>query len=567
MKWSDISIGKKIMAAIGVVLLMLGITTMWTISGISDIIKNGMHAMLMEQLSGEVLQREVDHLKWAQEVGKYVHNDQASELNVQLDHTQCAFGTWYYGSGRKEVEAVLPALKESLMNIEEPHRKLHESAAMIKKDHQEGRYSEARQVYTAVTMEQLKSVQDLLKKMETATKEESRASGTRMMVTIDSTRKAVIAVGIIAIIVGVLSGIIIARAITRPIEKGVAFAQLVAGGDLSKDLAINQGDEMGHLADALNSMVQRLRDVVTDVKTAADNVASGSQELSAGSEQLSQGATEQAASAEEASSSIEEMHATIRQNAENAEQTERMAIKSAANAEKSGNAVTRTVSAMKDIAAKISIIEEIARQTNLLALNAAIEAARAGEHGKGFAVVASEVRKLAERSQLAAKDIGQLSSTSVEVAEQASAMLSRLVPDIRKTADLVQEISAASKEQTAGTEQINGAIQQLNNVVQHNAGSAEEMASTAEELSSQAEQLQSTISFFKVASAGRRVTPKLRPTSALMRPVWTAPLVQKAPQARPAVLAAQKGFAMSVYHRDGNGNGNGDGREAEFERF
>jgi methyl-accepting chemotaxis protein len=195
---------------------------------------------------------------------------------------------------------------------------------------------------------------------------------------------------------------------------------------------------------------------------------------------------------------VEEMNSTIKQNADNAFRTGKIALRSANHALESGKAVAEAVTAMKDIASRIAIIEEIARQTNLLALNAAIEAARAGEHGKGFAVVASEVRKLAERSQLAAGEIGRLSASSVDVAERAGAMLGELVPDIQKTSELVQEISASSREQASGADQINGAIQQLNNVIQQNAGAAEEMASTAEELSSQAERLQETVTFFKV---------------------------------------------------------------------
>ena len=241
--------------------------------------------------------------------------------------------------------------------------------------------------------------------------------------------------------------------------------------------------------------------VMIDVKTASDYVTVGSRQLSSVASGLSQGASEQAASAEEVSSSMEEMSANIRQNADNALQTEKIALKSAEDAQEGGKAVEDAVAAMKEIASKISIIEEISRQTDLLALNAAIEAARAGDHGKGFAVVASEVRKLAERSQRAARGISELSGSSVEVAEKAGDMLARLVPDIQKTADLVQEISVASSEQNKGTEQINQAIQQLDQVTQQNASSSEEMASTSEELSSQAEQLQNAIAFFGIRSS------------------------------------------------------------------
>jgi len=250
---------------------------------------------------------------------------------------------------------------------------------------------------------------------------------------------------------------------------------------------------------ALGAMVDKLTEVVAGIQAVSGQAMTGSQEVSVSAERLSEGATEQAASAEEVSASMEQMGANIRQNAENAMQTEKIAVKSASDAKDGGRAVLETVTAMKEIATKISIIEEIARQTNLLALNAAIEAARAGEHGKGFAVVASEVRKLAERSQGAAAEISNLSTSSVAVAEQAGQMLQRIVPDIQKTAELVQEISAACTEQDSGADQVNKALQQLDQIIQQNASAAEEMAATSEELQAQAANLQDTISFFKTS--------------------------------------------------------------------
>jgi methyl-accepting chemotaxis protein len=283
--------------------------------------------------------------------------------------------------------------------------------------------------------------------------------------------------------------------------KGTAkVADAIANGDLTIE-AKPQSDK-DTLGIALENMVVKLRHIVSRVSTAAENMSAGSLELSASAEQLSQGATEQASSAEEASSSMEEMASNVKQNADNAGQTETIARRSAADAEASGIAVGRAVDAMQTIASKINIVQEIARQTDLLALNAAVEAARAGEHGRGFAVVASEVRKLAERSQAAAAEIGTLSADTVKVAREAGEMLAKLVPDIKKTAQLVEEITAACREQDVGSAQINTAIQQLDKVTQQNAGASQEVSSTSEELSAQAEQLQQTISYFRIDADG-----------------------------------------------------------------
>jgi methyl-accepting chemotaxis protein len=281
-----------------------------------------------------------------------------------------------------------------------------------------------------------------------------------------------------------------------------AVAEEIANGNLQVTAKERSGQDK--LMQALSAMINGLTEVVEKVKNATDSVTTGSNELGIGSTKISEGANKQAASAEEASSSMEQMTSNIKQNADNALQTEKIALQSAQNAKIGGKAVTETVIAMKEIAGKISIIEEIARQTNLLALNAAIEAARAGEHGKGFAVVASEVRKLAERSQIAAAEINKLSATSVEVAENAGEMLSKLVPDITKTAELVQEITAASNEQNAGAEQINKAIQQLDQVIQQNVTASEELTSTAMNFTSQAEQLQSIMAFFTIDDKSKK---------------------------------------------------------------
>ncbi len=355
----------------------------------------------------------------------------------------------------------------------------------------------------------------------------------------------------------------VSKMITNALGKAVVMARELSEGNLSLEIEVNSGDEAGQLLSGMKNMMKKLKDIVTDVKNAADNVATASQQMSGSSQEMSQGATEQAASAEEVSSSMEEMVSNIKQNADNAQQTEKIALKSAQDAQDGGKAVVETVSAMKQIATKIAIIEEIARQTNLLALNAAIEAARAGEHGKGFAVVAAEVRKLAERSQTAAAEINKLSASSVEVAERAGEMLMKTVPDIRRTAELVSEINASSSEQDTGAQQINKAIQQLDQVIQQNASVTEEMASTAEELSSQAAQLQDTVAFFRIDTGtkkARRVDSTAMKAAHKPPPSVGHPKVYGAETSNNGKDAGRTGIAVDL----GSGR---DSIDEEFERL
>lgn len=303
---------------------------------------------------------------------------------------------------------------------------------------------------------------------------------------------------VIGVVLAVLLGMFISNNLTMPVQRLVATAEKMAKGDLAVDISYEYTDEIGKLFSSFKMMVNNLTKFTIDVQEVADLVANGSLQVNRSAQSLAQGATEQASSVEEISSSMEEMSGTVKQNADNAHQTSAIAVQSAKDGAEGGRSVSSTVTAMRSIADKIRVIEEIARQTNMLALNAAIEAARAGEHGKGFAVVAAEVRKLAERSQTAAKEIGELSITSVAIAEQAGKILHDIVPGIQRTADLVQEISASSSEQSDGIGQVAKAMHQLDQVIQSTMASTEEMSAASEELSAQAEHLQDVASFFKV---------------------------------------------------------------------
>jgi len=328
-------------------------------------------------------------------------------------------------------------------------------------------------------------------------------------------------IGGVFIAAGISLGFYMAARIAHPLNTFTAKLQDINIGNsglIRWDEAADRRDEIGDVARSFNQFIETLTKIIGQVRTVTDAVSTASTQVSSSAQLLSRGTSEQAASVEETTASLEEMNASITQNADNSRQMEQMALKGAEDMGQSGKAVAESVDAMKTIAEKISIVEDIAYQTNLLALNAAIEAARAGEHGKGFAVVATEVRKLAERSQNAAQEISSVASSSVKVAERAGHMLTELVPAIRKTAELVQEVATASREQSAGVAQVNRAMNQVDQVTQRNAAAAEELSSTANGMAAQAEHLQRLMSLFKVkasdqnrASADHEQNPQAEP--------------------------------------------------------
>lgn len=569
-----VTIKQKLAATFSIVILLTGVMAWLGISSLgslntamSDLLSGPVQRAVMEySLQNDMLQvlRAEKNMLLADtpsEIAKYGAQEVSlrNEFSARLDKL-IAIGSV---EGKKKM-VPLQASWSKWIAVQDRVRDLVGSGQLASA--KEIHMNQAR-VLTGEISKVLDEVIDLNNQYMSQTKESTSAQ-------FETMRQLLLIAGGLVVLIGTGAGVWISLSISRGLSRAVALANAVAAGDLDQRVEVTSRDEIRDLVNALNTMTEKLRTIVGETLGAAENVSAGSQELSAGAEELSAGATEQASAAEEASASMEEMAANIKQTADNAAQTEKIARQSSLDAQMSGDAVTRAVQAMQTIAEKITFVQEIARQTDLLALNAAVEAARAGEHGRGFAVVASEVRKLAERSQTAAAEIGALSSQTVTAARDAGDMLIKLVPDIKKTAELVEEISAACREQDIGAEQVNQAIQQLDKVIQQNAGASEQMSATSEELAAQAEQLQTSISYFHVdgdtapavahapikavASPSRvpRLATKLGFTSV---PAGTT----KSTGARHPALATagRSGVKLDL------GHGGADSRDAEFERY
>ena len=490
----------KILSGFAAILLLLLLAVGWGSLGLGNVLRLTDQVVEADALRDHLAQREIDHLNWAAELSYFVFDPRIEQLSVELDHTKCGFGRWYYGEGRRHAEALFPEITPRMSAIETPHRLLHESAHDIaqstRTDPSRARgatlYREHTIPHLQAVQKELGAMSELIAKGSAQVHRQLETGGVRTQWIQNS-------VAAISLLLGAILAWLITESTMRQLGEDPAtlqtVAQQIAKGDLTVSLDIKQP---GSLAASMHAMVEQIKDVVTDVRAGSDNLSSASSEVSSTAQSLSQSATEQAAGVEEATSSIEQLQHSVTNNTVSARTTNDIARQSAQQAEQGGAAVARTVVAMKEIAGKINLIEEIAYKTNLLALNAAIEAARAGEHGKGFTVVAAEVRKLAENSGNTAKDINQLATNSVAIAEEAGQLLEAMVPNIVKTAALIADITQASSDQDSGIGQISDAMKQMDQTTQGNAAAAEELAATAEQLSAQAEQLQEVVAFFQL---------------------------------------------------------------------
>lgn len=482
MSWNNLTIGKKVALGFGLIIVLLGVVGLLSFSGVKGIVYNAGQVIEGNKLDGMLAQKEVDHLKWANNVNALLTDDSVTELKVQTDHKQCGFGKWLYGEQRQAAEKLVPGLAPLLKSIEEPHHRLHASAIEIGKHFNQADVSKAKELYATQTIPALHEVQNTLREIRREARK-NIMTDQAMLSAAKGTQRNVTTVAGIAIIVGALFAFFIAKGIVAVLSR-----------------------------------------ISMQMEEGADQVASASNQVSSASQSLAEGASQQAASIEETSSALEEMASMTRQNADNANQANTLMKEANKVVDDADNSMQNLTNSMGQIAAAseetskiIKTIDEIAFQTNLLALNAAVEAARAGEAGAGFAVVADEVRNLAMRAADAAKNTSELIESTVKKVEDGSALVnetntafSRVAEDVGKVGNLVSEISAASNEQSQGISQINQAVMEMDKVTQQNAANAEESASASEEMNAQAMQMKSIVDHMMVLVGGNKGNGKTR---------------------------------------------------------
>ncbi len=516
MKWKDVSLSKKLFLGFGVILILLSVISLLSIISMRSADDSTQDIIMSNNVMANLKQKEVDHLDWVSAVKEALLMRSAERLTVETDPHKCGFGKWFYGEGRREAENRFSKLAGSLRDVEEPHKRLHQSVIEIKKDLESKNtvdFHKALTVFQGETMKALKEVRGNIQEMNAviAGDVKNQEASIRTMIARNTT--LIVIISLLAFAMGILLTLLIVRNITRDLTKAVEAANAISDGDLTVRIGNCGKDEIGQLLQAMKAMIASLSDVVGNVIVSSQNLSQAVSEIASGNENLSQRTSEQASSLEEIASTIEEAVSTINQNAENASLVSRFSGEAVGLAERGGLIVQDSVKAINGIneysnriGEIISMINEIAFQTNLLALNAAVEAARAGEQGRGFAVVAGEVRNLAQRSGSAAKEIGDLIKTSLdqigsgtELVNKSGKALSEIIESVRRMEQLMSEIAAASVEKKQGIEQINTSIMEIDSMTQQNSALVEETAAAGEEMSNQARELLALVERFRIS--------------------------------------------------------------------
>ncbi len=501
MKWANVQIRYKLIISFGLLIGLLFLIIIQSFIGISGVITYSNNLEQSRNVKETFLERYIDHLKWNQKVSRVLLNNNETALGVELDPHKCAFGKWFYGDGRKDAENLVSEMKNSFDSLEILHTHLHNSAVDMNKFLAENNKEQALLIYNKNTLVclqgvgmQINKINNAIEKKIDREKEENKKGNSFQLVKI-------IIFGLIALIASLILTWLITVSITKGIDNVVSVSKQLAAGFLNLEMNISllsRKDEIGVLAQSFLHTIEKLKEIVKKIIEGSNDIAEASQQISANSQVIAQGANRQAASAEEIASTFEEISSNVQQSVNNAKETEKIAVDTLVKFKEGSKISLTTIEAINNISSKINIVSDISFQTNLLALNAAVEAARAGESGRGFAVVATEVRRLAEKSKIAAVEINELSTKGLELANISGHKMSELVPLIERTTLLIQGITISSLEQNNGLDQVNIAMQSLNEVSQENASASEQLATSAEELAGLAQETKEIVSFFQI---------------------------------------------------------------------
>jgi methyl-accepting chemotaxis protein len=493
-------IGRQLTIAFGAVLFLLSAAIAVSFISLNKIVENNRRINDLYEIKNSFLERNVEHLKWTNSVSQTLLDPAESVLQVETNPRNTAFGEWYYGEGRAKAEAAIPEIKSILDSVKQIHNYMHLTASEINMSLGINNRDSALAIFNHSTIKYLNDFGGQIARINEIISRDIKKNDRDVKIFTYNQKILLTLLAVTALVLSLLLATLISKSITKGIRGAVKVSEQIATGNINFSIdrkMLDRNDEVGDLARAMNLMVSEIEDIVISIHKGAKNVSHSSQQISTTAQMISQSSAEQATSIEEVSSAMREMVSNIQQNAENAANTEKFSEATTKKINEMINAVRASLDHIKDITDKITVINDIAFQTNLLALNAAVEAARAGKNGLGFSVVAGEVRKLAERSKIAANEIIAISKSSLSANEYAKNLIQQILPDIEKSAILVKEISIGSKEQEIASEQINTALLQLNNLMQQNAASSEELAINSKELTLLSEQLKISVNYFK----------------------------------------------------------------------